>query len=334
VQRPTCALDGVSAAARCAMHLLATNAIERVVREALHVKAVVDERRIRASCLDGRRERWREVHADGFERGSPFLAELVEESVERVGTLARSRPHDVSVLVDDHCDVVVVPLVAQLVDRDVAKPVERIADAHSLGNATRDTTNRLPGDAHHATDGGLVGALREKREGQLEVAREPTVVRRPRHHLRRHTAARTPYATDLRRKPALDSHHVEVTPSSPPSIVNVFAPSPARAAARLRAELYVENDRLRLEIDSSDSRPLDTEQLRQYTRCAHGGLGLSAWRGNQQFAAPPCASFPSRRYARAAACFTRSRRRKPSAALPPTCAESHFSACSLVASPR
>jgi len=69
-------------------HLLAAYLVERVVSEALHVKAIEDQASSRRGFRDGGDVRVRQVERDGLEFRRSFASELGEELGERLGALA------------------------------------------------------------------------------------------------------------------------------------------------------------------------------------------------------------------------------------------------------
>src|SRR5438552_3923833 len=106
-------------------------------------------------------------------------------------------------------------------------------------------------------------------------------------------------------------------------IVNVSALAPTATASRhFLSRFHDEDDSVLLELEGDHSCVLDGEQLRQYARSAHGGTRQVAWCRNLQFAAPPCASFPSRDLHHPTSRFTLLPASRRIGALPPTCSES------------
>ena len=95
--------------------LLPPHRVERVVGQAVHVKAVEAQPDLGRSLGDSLDVGRPQVERDGFEHRAPLGSKLLEEGAQRVGVLALVSPHDGAVLVIDHDgDVLVVPAVAQL----------------------------------------------------------------------------------------------------------------------------------------------------------------------------------------------------------------------------
>src|SRR5690606_33632171 len=173
--RPSRSLEVLTALlAGRSTNLITADFVDGILNEPLDVEAIEDERRLGDPVGDGLDVRGGHVDGDRLEFRAPLGAELVEERLERLGTLATLGPDDaLARVVDDDRDVLVVASVRQLVDPDVRQPVEFVADLSACDHALDDVADRLPVDAHQVADRRLVAALGEAPDVVLERPREP-----------------------------------------------------------------------------------------------------------------------------------------------------------------
>jgi hypothetical protein len=109
------------------------------------------------------------------ELASAILAEGVEEALQGVLVAAWRGPHQPpQVMVDDHRQVAVALLVADLVHADPAQPLEPVDLGGLLGGDPRaDPADRAPGNAQQLPDRRPGGMHRQPRRGVLEATGEP-----------------------------------------------------------------------------------------------------------------------------------------------------------------
>src|SRR5213078_2346138 len=195
--------------------LVATNLVDGILREALHMKSVEDDLRLRRRFGDRLDVRRGHVDGDGFQLGSSLGAQLGEERLERVGVLALPGPHDAaSRMVHDHGDILVMAAVRQLIDADHREPVEQVVVAMTSDYPLDDRSDGAPRDAHHRAHRGLVAALGEVPDLVLERPREPRTRLRPWQLLDLDAALRALDAPRVVPKMKLQPGDVEVPPTA------------------------------------------------------------------------------------------------------------------------
>ena len=163
--------------------------VERVGRQAFDVEPVEDHPRVRhprpQRLLPARRQ-VRRHQLDPFTAGRP---QQVEERLQRLGTAPLAGPHHPpTVMIDDHCQVVVPFAVAELIDADSLQPVKARRVQLPRHHPLDDAADRLPRDGHQTTDRRAVHRLRQIRHQLLARRRESAAARRPRHLFDPHPA--------------------------------------------------------------------------------------------------------------------------------------------------
>ena len=183
-------------------------------------------------------------------------------------------------MIDDHGQVPVALSMREVINPDPRKTGERVAPGDLLGgDALADQADRAPRDAHQLRDGLLGRVNRQPAALVLQRDREAGVMPRPRDRGDDHAMVLAVHARPVglqvgERRPEVQR------PPAPASLAGILARAapPAHAAAVLlpRARADRHHDRLQLNADVLDHRPLDPEQHLPYASPAHAASALSS----------------------------------------------------------
>jgi hypothetical protein len=170
------------------------------------------------------------VGAHQSDGGTTAFPQLVEELPERRLVPAHRRPDQpVAVVIDDHGEVAMTPLVRDLVHPEPRQPGEAI----DLGLGVRahpgdDPAHHPPADPEQLTDRRLGGPHRQPGDGVVEGSGVPGSVARPGHPGDHHPVLGAEHPGCLR----LDdgAHHPQIeVPPAPPTLAPIFPPTPLPA---------------------------------------------------------------------------------------------------------
>ena len=138
-------------------HLLASDLVDGIMGESLHVKAIEDYGSLRCVRLNGFDVALGHVQRDELELGGALRTELLEEGAERLGAAPALRPDDPSECVIDHDGDVLLSLsIRELVDTDGGETVEQIRWPHASSDPRDDGPHGAPRDSHQLRYGGLI----------------------------------------------------------------------------------------------------------------------------------------------------------------------------------
>ena len=189
-QRIARPLDGFGRRRPQAVLLRAADGVDRVGRQPLDVKPVVDHPGLRHPRPHRLAVARRQVRRHQFDPGTAGRSQQLEELVERFRAAPRPGPdHAPAVMVDHHRQIVVPLPIAELVDPDPPQPGQPRRVQPASHPPLDDAADRRPRDVHQATRRRPVRHLRQIRRQLLERRRERAAVRRPRHLLDPNPAA-------------------------------------------------------------------------------------------------------------------------------------------------
>jgi hypothetical protein len=178
-------------------------------------------------------------------------------------------------MVDDHDQVALALLVADLIDADAMQPGQQVDLAGPLdGDPGAHPTDRAPGQAQQLGDSGAGGVDRQPRHGVLKPSGEPGAMTRPRHRSDQHAVGGAGDAGRVGLQQRRDRAKVERAPATSPLalVVAGTATTAQRAAASAAAGRPHHGDKrtsLLVEHDLLDHRVLDTKQPLPYPCGSH-----------------------------------------------------------------
>jgi len=199
--------------------------------------------------------------------GAPLLPELVEEPAQGGLVPPGCGPHQPArVVVHDHGEVPVAPLVGDLIDPDppqVREPV--VPGLHVLPDPGDDRPDGTPRDPHQLRHRGLRALGRQPRDLLIEHPGVARTVPRPGHRGHRHPMLPTRHPRRLRLQHHLDRAQIQ-GPPPPPTLSPVIrrAPAPAPTAPATGAspwpDMRDQHSGVLVELDVLHDRLVDPEQ--------------------------------------------------------------------------
>ena len=253
--------------------------VDRFVGPAHEVERVEADRRLGHGAAGGVPVDGRHVHRHRLDPGTSFRAEGVEEPLQCLLRSPFGDPDDTAgVVVGDHGQVAVPALVGDLVDTDVAQPIEPAVIEPFGDDASHDPLDRLPRTAQQPADARLVGALSQPGDEVLEQDRVPGPGPCPGHLLGPDpTASPAVDPGDVGFVEHLRRGEVQVPPPSPRPVIPRPGRRAARAAMRPTGGLQLHHQHVALdgEIDHPGTR--DAQDQVQCSHDAH--VRCASWFG-------------------------------------------------------
>lgn len=255
--------------------------IERLVRPFDDVERIDAAPGVRAEVLRRVGNPPRAVAGDEEDRRALLFRQLAEEHLDDLLAVALVRPYDgVRVVVDDNRDVAVPLAITGLVDADPHEAVESFLHVgfELVPDEVDEMSDRLPVDPQVLGDLLLAEpALDHPGRREREVRREARSRLGPWNGCGHHPVLRTGYARDLGADPHGDGAEVHAAPERLAAGIVVymaFLSADRASPPEPLADVDVHDERglaFRVfpEIEAVDNRPLDMEEMFQWTIGRH-----------------------------------------------------------------
>lgn len=197
-----------------------------------------------ASGLDHVLDPLGRIRADQGDRSATVIAETVEELPQGLLVASRVRPQQhAGVVVDDHGQVAVAPLVGDLVDPDPAQAREPVRRRLGVGDDTgHDRADRAPRDPQQLPDRGLRAVRHQPGGGVVERVGVTGAMTGPRHLGRDDAVFRAAHPRRVRLQERLDGAEVKRPPPAP-AVALVIAGGPLPAAPATPFSRFARPDR-------------------------------------------------------------------------------------------
>src|SRR5688572_7848920 len=257
----------------CLIDQRPTDLVERNMHQALDMEAVEGDVDVGGALGEGLLVGTGHVDGGELELGDAIGPQGAEKGVQRGGVPTGGDPdHAATIVVGDDGDVLVMLLVAQLIDADVAQAMEprQGVAAETTGDALDDPPHGVPGDAQEARDERPVGPLGHQGDELLEGLGEARVGLGPWDLLDPDAASRALGPPQRVAELAPHTAEIEVAPQSSALVIPGACAPASRTPADLPGWCDIDDDSLVSKLRTEDASMIEAEESAKESGGAHG----------------------------------------------------------------